>query len=69
MPPAKFDPLEHLKANQSRLLPGAHDRPFQESPARFQSIKDPDELVRSEAPQHVPIPPPDARRRSWTLPT
>ena len=55
---AKFDPLEYLKSNQSPLIPGAHDKPFQESPAKFQSIKDPDELVRSEASQHVPIPPP-----------
>lgn len=52
----KFDALEHLKAHQSRMIPGPHDKPFQESPAQFQSIKDPDEVVRSESKQHVPIP-------------
>jgi hypothetical protein len=53
-----FNPLEHLKKNQSRLIPGVHDKPFLEAPAKFQSIKDPAEIVRSESKQHVPIPAP-----------
>jgi hypothetical protein len=53
---AKFDALEHLKAHQGRMIPGPHDKPFQESPPQFQSIKDPDEVVRAESRQHVAIP-------------
>jgi Calcineurin-like phosphoesterase len=53
-----FDPLEQLKKKQSRLIPGEHDKPFLEDPAKFQSIKDPAEVVRSEAKQHVKIPSP-----------
>ena len=53
-----FDAPSHLKGNQSRLIPGAHDKPFLESPAKFQSIKDPAKVVRSEAKQHIQIPAP-----------
>jgi hypothetical protein len=44
---AKFDALEYLKAHQGRMIPGPHDKPFQESPPQFQSINDPDEVVRA----------------------
>jgi hypothetical protein len=53
-----FDALEYLKKHQARLLPGVHDKPFLDAPARFHSLKDPADVIRSEAKQHVPIPPP-----------
>lgn len=53
-----FDPIAALRQQQSRLIPGGHDKPFLEDPASFRGAGDPNELVRSEHKQHVPIPEP-----------
>ncbi|HTU25872.1 MAG TPA: metallophosphoesterase [Pirellulales bacterium] len=55
---APFQPLAELRRRQTRLIPGTHEKPFLETPARFQAAASPADIRASQVKQMVVIPPP-----------